>query len=64
MYAVDELIDNPEMAIRAFTALKEEREKNRLLQEKNERMKPHAILGTCDHICKYINFSWGISQNS
>ena len=31
MYAVDELIDNPEMAIRAFTALKEEREKNRLL---------------------------------
>ncbi len=34
MYAVDELIDNPEMAIRAFTALKEEREKNRLLQEK------------------------------
>ena len=45
MYAVDELIDNPEMAIRAFTALKEEREKNRLLQEKNERMKPHAILG-------------------
>ena len=45
MYAVDELIDNPEMAIKAFTALKEEREKNRLLQEKNERMKPHAILG-------------------
>ena len=45
MYAVDELIDNPEMAIKAFTALKEEREKNRLLQEKNERMKPQAILG-------------------
>lgn len=45
MYAVDELLDNPEIAIKAFTALKEEREKNRLLQEKNERMKPQAILG-------------------
>lgn len=43
VYAVDELINNPEMAIKAFTALKEEREKNRLLQEDNERMKPKAI---------------------
>ena len=40
MYAVDELIANPELAIRAFTALKEEREKNKALQEDNERMKP------------------------
>ena len=45
VYAVDELLDNPEAAIKAFTALKEEREKNRMLQEDNERMKPHAILG-------------------
>ena len=45
VYAVDELLDNPEVAIKAFTALKEEREKNRMLQEDNERMKPHAILG-------------------
>ena len=43
MYAVDELIDNPEMAIKAFTALKEEREKNKLLQADNERMKPKEI---------------------
>lgn len=28
-YAVDELLNNPEMAIKAFTALKEEREKTR-----------------------------------
>ena len=39
-YAVDELLDNPELAIKAFTALKEEREKNKVLQAENERMKP------------------------
>ena len=43
MYAVDELIANPDLAIQAFTALKEEREKNRLLTEENERMKPKEI---------------------
>ena len=43
VYAVDELINNPEMAIKAFTALKEEREKNRLLQADNDRMKPKEI---------------------
>lgn len=42
-YAVDELLDNPDMAIKAFTALKEEREKNRLLKADNERMKPKEI---------------------
>ena len=31
------------MAIKAFTALKEEREKNKLLQADNERMKPKEI---------------------
>ena len=36
MYAVDELIANPELAIKAFTALKEEREKNKALQAENE----------------------------
>lgn len=45
VYAVDELLDNPDMAIKAFTALKEEREKNRLLRSDNECMKPHAVLG-------------------
>lgn len=43
VYAVDELLDNPDMAIKAFTALKEEREKNRLLRADNERMKPKEI---------------------
>lgn len=43
VYAVDELINNPEMAIKAFTALKEEREKNKILQADNERMKPKEI---------------------
>ena len=42
-YAVDELLDNPDMAIKAFTALKEEREKNKLLQADNDRMKPKEI---------------------
>ena len=40
MYAVDDLIANPELAIKAFTALKEEREKNKALKADNERMKP------------------------
>lgn len=33
MYATDELLSNPDFAIAAFTALKEEREKNKLLSE-------------------------------
>lgn len=43
MYAVDDLIANPEMAIKAFTALKEEREKNKALQEDVTRMRPKEI---------------------
>lgn len=43
MYAVDELLENPDIAIRAFTALKEEREKNKKLMEDNNRMKPKEI---------------------
>ena len=42
-YAVDELLNNPDMAIKAFTALKEERERNELLQAYNARMKPKEI---------------------
>lgn len=40
MYAVDELIDNPELAIKAFTALKKEREKRLLAEQKIEEQKP------------------------
>lgn len=43
MYAVDELIANPDMAIKAFTALKEEREKRKALEEDNARMRPKEI---------------------
>ena len=42
VYAVDELLNDPELAIKAFTALKEERQKNKQLQEENESMKPKA----------------------
>lgn len=43
VYAVDDLLNDPELAIKAFTALKEEREKNRVLQSENARMKPKEI---------------------
>lgn len=43
VYAVDELLNDPDMTIKAFTALKEEREKNRQLQADNNRMKPKEI---------------------
>lgn len=43
MYATDELIANPDLAIAAFQALKEEREKNRVLKADNDRMKPKEI---------------------
>lgn len=33
MYAIDELVDNPDLAIQALTALKDEREKNKQLSE-------------------------------
>ncbi len=43
MYAVDELLDNPDLAIKTFMKLKEEREKNKLLQEKIEQDKSKVI---------------------
>lgn len=43
VYAVDELLNDPELAIKAFTALKEEREKNKGLKEENNRMRPKEI---------------------
>ncbi len=43
IYAVDDLINNPDLAIKAFTALKEEKERNRALQEDNDRMRPKEI---------------------
>lgn len=43
MYATDELLDNPDLAIKAFTKLKEEREKRKLLETKIEEDKPKVI---------------------
>ena len=43
MYATDELIANPDIAIAAFTALKEERERNKELRVENDLMKPKAL---------------------
>lgn len=42
-YAVDELLNDPELAIKAFTALKEERQKNKQLSDKIEADKPKVI---------------------
>ena len=43
MYAMDELLDNPDIAIEALTRLKEEREKRKSLECDVERMKPKEI---------------------
>lgn len=43
MYAKDELLDNPDLLISVAQELKAEREKNRALQEDNERMRPKEI---------------------
>ena len=42
-YAVDELLNDPEFAIKAFTALKDERQKNKRLSEQIEADKPKVI---------------------
>lgn len=39
MYAVDDLLNNPDLAIKTFTKLKEEREKNKILQIENAQQK-------------------------
>lgn len=38
VYALEELLNNPELAIKAFTTLKEEREKNKRLSEQNQQL--------------------------
>ena len=43
MYATDKLLDNPDLAIQAFTKLKEEREKRKALEVKIEEQKPAVI---------------------
>ncbi len=43
MYVVDDLLDNPDLAIQAFTKLKEEREKRKELEMKLEEDKPKVL---------------------
>ena len=38
-YAIDTLLDNPDLAIKAFTALKKEREKSKALEKENEQQR-------------------------
>ena len=54
MYATEELIANPDLAIAAFTALKEEREKVKMLAAEVDEMKPKA--NYCDVVlnCKSL----------
>lgn len=43
VYATDELLNDPDLAIAAFTALKEERKKNKALSAKIEEDKPKVL---------------------
>lgn len=43
LYAKEELLDNPDIAIAAFKALKEEREARKALEAENEQMQPLAL---------------------
>ena len=43
LYAKEELLDNPDIAIAAFKALKEEREARKALEAENEKMQPLAL---------------------
>lgn len=43
MYVTERLLDNPDLAIRAFTKLKEEREKRKALETKIEEQKPQVL---------------------
>lgn len=43
MYAIDEIIENPDLAIQALTALKEEREQRKKLEVKIKEDKPKVL---------------------
>lgn len=43
VYAIDELLENPDIAIKAFTALKEEREKNKRLEQEKKVLEVETI---------------------
>ena len=43
LYAVDQLIENPDLAIQAFSALKEEREKRKALEAERDANRPKVL---------------------
>lgn len=43
MYATEELLENPDIAIKAFTALKEERERNKRLEQEKKVLEEETI---------------------
>lgn len=57
MYAVDELLANPDIAIQAFTALKEERAKTKALQTENAQQKQMIgeLKPKADYMDKILN---------
>lgn len=52
MYATEELINNPDLAIAAFTALKEERQKRTALEIKVEQDKPKVLFANAVETAK------------
>lgn len=52
LYATDELLNNPDLAIKAFTALKEEREKRKALEQENKEQR--ARLNKLEPIADYV----------
>lgn len=52
MYATDELLNNPDIAIQAFTALKEERERRKQLEAKIEADKPKIVFADAVSVSK------------
>ncbi len=57
MYAIDEILDNPDMAIAALTALKEERAKTKALQTENAQQKQMIgeLKPKADYMDKILN---------
>ena len=52
MYATDQLLENPDLAIKAFTALKEERERRKALEAQAEENAPYIIYGKSVEVAK------------
>ena len=52
MYATDELLDNPDLIIKMATRLKEEKEKNKKLEDKMKENKPKVLFAEAVSIAK------------